>query len=106
MTVDTRRLRWFADSPDAGPDCICSLCGEPIWELPLSLFDEETGLEARLHTECWNQVSPDKITLLDDYDDYEDRLTAYQLEYETSGRGFGQGVTTGRNTRTGGKLWY
>ena len=73
LTVDTQRLKWFADSPDAGPECICSLCGKPIEEpeIPLRLFDSEKNVEARLHTACWNEVSPDKIHPVDRGEEYD-----------------------------------
>ena len=72
LRVDTSRLKWFADSPDAGPDCICSLCDQPILEpeIPIRLLSVKTPhkdtLEARLHANCWNEVSPDKIQTFDD----------------------------------------
>ncbi len=63
--MDTSRLKWFADSPDAGPDCTCSLCGHPILEpeIPLRVYDDWEALEIRLHTKCWNEVNPHKVTV-------------------------------------------
>lgn len=80
LIVDTSRLKWFADSPDAGPDCICSLCDEPILEpeIPLRVYDDWDAREIRLHTKCWNEVSPHEIQrafTADDHDPYmDDRL--------------------------------
>ena len=64
-----RRIRWFATSPDDGPDCTCSWCGEPILddedgELPegetpaIRMWDEGTlpMLEARFHPRCLNEA--------------------------------------------------
>lgn len=46
-------LVWFDDSPDAGPDCLCSYCGRPILhEVPFRMFYGGAGKEARLHSGC------------------------------------------------------
>lgn len=54
---------WFSDSPDAGdPDCLCSLCGEPIaeGETPIRRYDHKSGeevREARFHVvPCFQKV--------------------------------------------------
>lgn len=52
--IGMRFVAWFAESPDAGPECLCSWCGQPILEdqgIPIRMFDKEAGLEARFHTE-------------------------------------------------------
>lgn len=61
--MDKSRVTWFEDSPDVGPDCLCSVCGKPITEgVPVRVFDNETGKEARFHQPgCWNEVAaPDE----------------------------------------------
>ena len=52
------QLTWWKDSPDAGPDCYCSLCGKPIDELdiPIRQFDTQRNQEQRFHMECF-QIS-------------------------------------------------
>lgn len=64
-------IRWFATSPDEGPDCTCSWCGQPILdpdgeeedletelaqgESPaIRMWDQNTipMLEARFHPRC------------------------------------------------------
>ncbi len=45
----------FLDSPDVGPDCLCSACGLPILEgVPIRVFSEAEGGEYRYHptAEC------------------------------------------------------
>jgi len=53
------RLIWFSDSPDAGPACICSLCGLPIEDdestnatPPLRMWSQDGKQEARFHQSC------------------------------------------------------
>jgi hypothetical protein len=53
-----QKITWFTDSPDAGPDCLCSLCGRPIKVMPLRVFDSAMNKEARFHIDCWNKLSP------------------------------------------------
>lgn len=55
ITIDTEELAWFKNSPDAGdPACTCSHCGNVIedYEIPLRLFKESDGTEARLCETC------------------------------------------------------
>lgn len=59
-------LRWFKDSPDQGPDCVCSACVRPI--AVADFLDEETepdipvrmwngkNEEARFHTACFTAL--------------------------------------------------
>lgn len=54
LPLQTQGLRWFPDSPSAGPECRCSHCGQAIEdETPIRLFDQTRGLEARLHEGCF-----------------------------------------------------
>lgn len=56
-------ITWFATSPDAGdPECICSLCGEPIGEeeAPVRIFntgDDIEAREARFHIACFSKIT-------------------------------------------------
>jgi len=51
------KIHWFKDSPDVGPDCLCSKCLEPILEgVPIRFFDSETDSEARFHMSCYNSL--------------------------------------------------
>ena len=34
-------MKWFTTSPDEGPECLCSWCGEPIPD-PDEIDDEES----------------------------------------------------------------
>lgn len=63
LRADLSELTFFEDSPDVGPECICSLCGDSIEEpdMPLRLYRETDGKEARLHFPCWNRISPNHI---------------------------------------------
>lgn len=58
--MTNKTITWFTNSPDAGPDCICSLCGRPILEneVPIRFWDDESpDLEARLHFDpCYQEV--------------------------------------------------
>lgn len=64
--------RYFFNSPDAGPDCICSRCLEPILKGPAIRYYPETKppgqVEYRYHPACLG------FTVVDDYDevDYDD----------------------------------
>jgi hypothetical protein len=58
-------ITWFNDSPDAGPACICSVCGKAILVPedddfdcvpPLRMFDVNNKTEARFHEGCWRKV--------------------------------------------------
>jgi hypothetical protein len=55
-----RTLTWWVDSPDAGhPECLCSWCANVISDEdvpPIRLFDDESGMEARFHIDCWNDA--------------------------------------------------
>lgn len=59
------QLTWWKDSPDAGPDCYCSLCGKPIDEpdIPIRRFDTQRNCEQRLHLECFQFL--DRVLLYD-----------------------------------------
>lgn len=49
-------IKWFKDSPDAGPDCCCSLCAEPIVnDVPVRIFNEQNQ-EARFHHDCFSKL--------------------------------------------------
>lgn len=59
-------LKWFTDSPDAGPDCKCSYCETDIEEKDapcIRLFDED--IEARLHEHCFNACLNNGIIVVD-----------------------------------------
>lgn len=45
-------LTFFNDSPDAGRDCLCSVCSLPILETPIRVFTKEDK-EARFHDNCF-----------------------------------------------------
>lgn len=47
-------ITWFTDSPDVGPDCYCSKCGEPIKIMAIRVFDDKSGKEARFHQDCFD----------------------------------------------------
>lgn len=50
---------WFDDSPDCGPDCICSLCKKPIYEEEgpaLRFHNGRDKKEARFHLKCANTL--------------------------------------------------
>lgn len=54
ISIQIQGLRWFEDSPSAGPTCRCSHCGQSIEdETPIRIFDDKSGLEARLHGGCF-----------------------------------------------------
>ncbi|HWQ96304.1 MAG TPA: hypothetical protein VN368_02915 [Candidatus Methylomirabilis sp.] len=42
----------YMDSPDAGPDCLCSRCGKPILDSPLRYWPEDGSYEYRYHPAC------------------------------------------------------
>lgn len=45
-------IAWFADSPDPGPDCLCSICMRPILDIPVRMWDDDKPLmEARFHVD-------------------------------------------------------
>ena len=50
---------WFADSPDPGPDCLCSWCGQPILadDAPIRLWAHSRQQECRLHPDCLDLAS-------------------------------------------------
>jgi len=58
-------ITWFADSPDAGPGCCCSLCGDPIIDVPIRMWSLDGELmtaddepdEARFHATCFTRIS-------------------------------------------------
>jgi hypothetical protein len=52
------QLTFYEDSPDAGPNCPCSLCGKPIMENVIRMWDTDTNLEGRFHQDCFNKVYP------------------------------------------------
>lgn len=57
---ETRRLTWYQDSPDAGPNCLCSICGNPIHGTPRRVFGCDETLvvnEARFHDCCYDEIS-------------------------------------------------
>jgi len=48
-------IQWFDDSPDPNtPECICSLCGQPITDpVPIRMFDVDgSNQEARFDSQC------------------------------------------------------
>lgn len=52
-----KQIQWFDESPDQGsPECICSLCGKPLAELTIRLFDETSEQEARFDKICFDLV--------------------------------------------------
>lgn len=53
-------IMWFDDSPNAGPDCLCSYCGQPIHDIPLRIFDDNG--EARFHEICLSIVRSENVT--------------------------------------------
>lgn len=60
LKIDPDQLAWFDTSPDAGdPDCICSYCGFVITEddVPIRFFRESNNTEARLHIECFRELT-------------------------------------------------
>jgi hypothetical protein len=73
-TYTAKIITWFSNSPDAGPDCLCSLCNEPIPEgtIPLRIFDTDNNTEARFHNKCLAEVAPalglPTIQMVDDED--------------------------------------
>lgn len=56
--MTSQAVTWYDTSPDAGPECLCSLktCGQPIDAdtVPIRVFDEATGREARFHPGCYS----------------------------------------------------
>lgn len=50
------RVMMFPDSPEPGPDCLCSWCGKAVLTLPKRLFDMESGCEARFHEGCFKYL--------------------------------------------------
>ena len=41
-------LAYYADSPDAGDNCLCSWCAQPIYDLPIRLwYAEEKALDGK-----------------------------------------------------------
>lgn len=53
---------WFTDSPDLGPDCLCSWCGKAIEDdVPIRIFDEKSGQETRFHQTCIWQTRQSEI---------------------------------------------
>jgi hypothetical protein len=62
LQIDTNGLRWFDDSPSAGPDCMCSHCDQPIAEeVPIRLWNTARQ-EARLHWRCFLARAPQEAT--------------------------------------------
>ena len=58
INIDISRLTWFSDSPDVGdPACICSLCLEIIYDIPVRGFHEEMDQELRFHFDCFKKIS-------------------------------------------------
>lgn len=52
--------RIFTDSPDAGPECLCSRCGKPITEddgPPIRAWPENSNCEYRYHPVCLGAIS-------------------------------------------------
>ena len=54
-------VTWFTDSPDAGPDCICSWCGRPILDIPSRIWHfaaKGEDKEARFHlVDCLQEAT-------------------------------------------------
>jgi hypothetical protein len=47
-------ITWYTTSPDAGhPGCTCSLCGQPITDVPIRIF--ANNIEARFHPACFQK---------------------------------------------------
>ena len=61
--MNTEGFTWFEDSPDTGPECLCSKCGKAILEgdTPIRLWDDEKGKEARFHIDCWNEIQQNHL---------------------------------------------
>ena len=53
MIIDIKPTdKLFRDSPDVGPQCICSRCGKPIESgVPIRAWPRD-NLEYRFHPEC------------------------------------------------------
>ena len=75
------KIVWHDISPDAGdPLCVCSFmdCRELIKEneVPMRIYGlGKPILEARFHTQCWNEISPHKFDLhLQETEDYPEDL--------------------------------
>ncbi|MCJ7816866.1 MAG: hypothetical protein MUP55_03325 [Candidatus Aenigmarchaeota archaeon] len=51
--IDIDGLTWFEESIIGSEQCSCSLCHEPIDELPLLLWDSDK--EIRLHQACFER---------------------------------------------------
>jgi hypothetical protein len=50
---------FFDNSPDCGPNCICSVCSLPIYEEQgpaLRFFNKKTKKEARFHLVCASRL--------------------------------------------------
>lgn len=62
-------ITWFTDSPDRGPDCLCSICNQPILDVPVRMWDDDKPLmEARFHVDpCFEifREAPDYAALVD-----------------------------------------
>jgi len=62
--------RMFIDSPDPGPHCICSRCGEPIIDdVPIRIVQRELiyDYEYRFHAKCIGITVADTV----DPDEFE-----------------------------------
>lgn len=53
----TDTLTVFTDSPDTGPDCICSYCGNPILTFAIRGFMTDENAELRFHVDCYKIVT-------------------------------------------------
>jgi hypothetical protein len=56
---DRPYITWFADSPDVGPGCLCSLCLKPILDAPVLRFwdnEHNSPEEARFHPSCYAEA--------------------------------------------------
>jgi hypothetical protein len=64
----------FYDSPDAGPDCICSRCGKPILGIAIRCWPDDIdknpkeNYEYRFHAKCVNVQISDDDECMDGYD--------------------------------------
>lgn len=58
----------FTDSPDYGPDCLCSRCQKPILNIPLRMWPNDGSGEYRFHFVCqgWPAGTDDPT---EEYDD-------------------------------------
>lgn len=69
--------KMFVDSPDPGPDCICSRCGNPITDetpiraQPVDDHPDSIRYEYRYHPGCVGMYASDSLDMEDIFDEFE-----------------------------------